>query len=181
MEQAAWPSCSLPALVHWQSCHNHCQAPCPSRRLCLGGCTKPGGRLKSSAPPQSDSAIHRTVSMITAKSGISQGEITTGLSLLHNELQETPWWPSPNTGKVFSMHHQHCSVSVWGCSTEIPNTLLSRSCQQEPGAFQLFTTCTQQHPFLADTQHPEATGMNDLGWVLPVLPLLHGMTKPLSA
>lgn len=31
------------------------------------------------------------------------------------------------------------------------------------GAFQLFTTCTQQkstqqHPFLADTQHPEDTG-----------------------
>lgn len=179
-------SCPLAELPHPLPGSVSLAQALPGDSSAWGCCTKPEGRLKSSAPHQSDSAIHRTISMITAKSEISQGEITTGLSLLHNELQETPWWPSPNTGKVFSMHHQHCSVPVWGCSTEIPNTLLSRSCQQEPGAFQLFTTCTQQkstqqHPCLADTQHPEDTGMNDLGWVLPVLPLLHGTTKPLSA
>lgn len=81
-------------------------------------------------PPQSDSPVHKTIVMISAKSEISQGEITTGFSLLHNELQETPWCLSPSTGKAFSMHHQHCSVSVWGCSTEIPHTLLSGSCQR---------------------------------------------------
>lgn len=38
--------------------------------------------------------------------------------------------PLPEHRKVFSMHHQHCFMSVWGCSAEISNTLLSRSCQQ---------------------------------------------------
>lgn len=80
--------------------------------------------------PRCDSPIHKTILMINANSEISQGEITTVLSLLHNELQETPWCPSLSTGKAFSMHHQHCSASVWGCSTEIPHTLLSGSCQR---------------------------------------------------
>lgn len=107
----------------------------PWGQLCPGGCTlwaagSLGGGSSRVHPPQCDSPIHKTILMISAKSETSQGEITTGLSLLHNELQETPWCLSPSTGKVFSMHHQQCSVSVWGCSTEIPNTLLSRSCQQ---------------------------------------------------
>lgn len=105
-------SCPLAELPHPLPGSVSLAQALPGDSSAWGCCTKPEGRLKSSAPHQSDSAIHRTISMITAKSEISQGEITTGLSLLHNELQETPWWPSPNTGKVFSMHHQHCCVCL---------------------------------------------------------------------
>lgn len=155
-------------------------------RLCPGGCTLwAAGSLEGGSshvhPPQCDSPIHKTISMISAKSEISQGEITTGLSLLHNE---TPRCPSLSTGKVFSMHHQQCSVSVWGCSTEIPNTLLSGSCQQAellpfnslPPA--LCRKALSSIPSWLILNIQRMLGMNDLGWVLPALHLLHGMTTP---
>lgn len=137
-------------------------------QLCPGGCTLwAAGSLEGGSSqmhsPQCDSPIHKTIPIISAKSEISQGEIATGLSLLH-ELQEMPCCPSPSTGKVF-LHAPPAvlRVCLWLLHRNPKHPVEWELSASRAGAFQLFTTCTQQkstqqHPFLADTQHPEDTG-----------------------